>query len=30
MLALILKGLPEIVRVRRPMRIGDVKIITMF
>jgi hypothetical protein len=29
MLALILKGLPEI-GVRRPMRVGDVKIITMF
>jgi hypothetical protein len=30
MLALILKGLPETVRVRRPMRAGDLKIITMF
>jgi hypothetical protein len=24
------EGLPEIVRVRRPMRVGDAKIITMF
>jgi hypothetical protein len=30
MLALILKGLPEIVRVRRPIRVGDVKIVTLF